>query len=43
MLNHIHKEANHVCRRHRGIVIHAGDCGEVWARRLEKDTYHLNA
>ena len=42
MLNHIHKEADHVCRRHRGIVIHAGDCGEVWARRLEKDTYHLN-
>ncbi len=42
MLNHVHKEKDHVCRNHRGIVIHAGDCGEVWARRLEKDTCHLN-
>lgn len=42
MFKQLHKEPDRASQTHRGIVIHAGDCGEVWARRLETDQCHLN-
>lgn len=40
MLHQMHDEKPHV--HHRGIVIHAQDCGEPWVSRLEADNCHLN-
>ena len=36
----LHTQDDHQSRR--GIVIHAQDCGELWASRLERDTCGLN-